>query len=411
MTQVALHEATRALRAVAPTPHPQRIPLDETLGRTLAEPHAARADVPGRDAAAMDGYACRAMDAGHATSANPVSLEVVGASRAGAAHHGTIGPGQAVAVATGAVLPEGADAIAVIENAEPAGNAVRLFAPPEPKHVRRSGEDLERAVAALPAGLVLDPVHVGLLAAFGHGEVAVARRPRVRVLPTGPELVAPGGTPGPEQVFESNGALACALLRAFGADPEQGPSVGDDEAAVRRAADQAGDAALLVTTGGASVGRHDAVRRVLEADGDLRFGGIRVRPGRPAMMAVRDGVPWLALPGTPHAVAVLGTLLLGAWAHAALGRAGEPPTARRVAAVCDGPVRGAPDRTSLWLARTHTDGRGVRHAVPVPRPAASRLTALADADALIEVPPGPDLAAGATVALVPFGRGALWAPV
>lgn len=427
MSVATLDEAIAALRAVAPAPRAERVPLGRAAGRVTAAPLLARTDMPNVDVAAMDGYACRAEDCGDASDARPVRLRVVGASRTGGPPPGAIGPGEAVAVATGAALPDGADAIAVVERTRPVGDGVLLFAPAARKHLRRAGEDLERGVAALPAGVPLDPLRLALAASLGHAEAVVVRRPRVAVLATGPELAAPGAELGPGEVHDSNGPLVAALLRALGAEVWTLPTVVDDEAALREAlSDAAGGTAgrddadglggepdagpagaaeapdLIVTTGGASVGRYDVVRRVLAEEGDPRFDGVRVRPGRPALMGAHRGTPWLALPGTPHAVALLGTVLLSVWAHAATGRAGEPPFLRREAAVCAVPLTGAQDRTVLLLGRSYGDAAGLRRVAPLPRVATSRLMGLSEADTLIVLPPGGDRAAGEPVEVVPF---------
>jgi molybdopterin molybdotransferase len=402
-----LDDACAALRAVAPAVRPEEVPLERALGRVLAAPVRARGDVPNLDVAAMDGYACRHADAAEASAERPARLRVVDGSRAGGPAPRAVGPGEAVAIATGAAIPEGADAIAVVERTRREGEAVLLTAPADRKHVRRAGEDLQRGVAALAAGTALDPVRLGLAASLGHESVEVARRPRVRVLTTGPELAAVGAALAAGEVHDSNGPLVAAALRAAGAEPEVAPRATDDEAALRRALDAGGGPApdLIVTTGGASVGRYDVVRRLLVAEGTPVFDGILVRPGRPALLGRIAGVPWLALPGTPHAVAVLGTLLLAEWAHAALGRAGEPPCRGRHRAVCDGEVRGAAERTVLALGRTRLDEEGRLRVAPRAHRGASRLLGLAEADAVIVLPPGGGATAGETVEVAAFGGG------
>ncbi len=408
MNAVSLDDALAALASVAPEPRAERVPLDEALGRTLAAPLVARADVPNLDVAAMDGYACRAEDARDAHADRPVRLRVVGSSRTGGPLPGALEAGQAFAVATGAAMPEGADAIAIVERTRREGDEVLLLAPARTKHVRRIGEDLQRNVARLPAGRLLDPVAVGLAASLGHAEATVVRRPQVAVLATGPELAPPGSELAPGDVHDSNGPLVAALLRALGAEARVLPTVVDDEAALRASLDEVGaEADLIVTTGGASIGRYDVVRRVVTAEGALHFDGIRVRPGRPTLLGRLRDRPWLALPGTPHAVALLGTVLMGAWAHAALGRSGDPPFERRIRAICDASIPGAAERTILTLARLGSDERGCRHVAPLPRADASRLLSLAAADALIVVPPGGSAEAGELAEVVRFGATAL----
>lgn len=246
---------------------------------------------------------------------------------------------------------------------------------------------------------------MGLVASLGHATVEASRRPRVRVVTTGPELAPIGSELSAGEVHDSNGPLVTAALDAAGVRAELGPRAADDEAALRAAlaGEDEPPPDLIVTTGGASVGRYDVARRLLEGDGTPIFDGVRVRPGRPAALGRVGGVPWLALPGTPHAVAVLGTLLLGEWAHAALGRVGSSPYLARVPAVCESEVRGAAERTVLALGRTRVDEDAVLRVTPRPHGGASRLLALARSDALIVVPPGGGAAPGETIDVVGFG--------
>ena len=402
MSGVDLEAALAAMGGVAPRPATVRLPLAQALGRTLAEDLVARADHPGVDVAAMDGYACRLADGPAEEGRTPSRLRLVGASYAGSPFAGEVGPGEAVAIATGAAIPAGADAIVVLEATEREGDDVVLHEPATPRHVRRRGEDLQRGVTALAAGGVLDAPRIGLAAALGHDRVAVARKPTVGVLVTGGEVASARGELRPGDVFDSNGPLVAALLRALGAEPIDLGRVEDDPDALRAALDRASDAALIVTTGGASVGRYDLVRKAMGRATTEGFASIRVRPGGPALLGQHAGTPWLGLPGTPVPVAVVGTVLLSAWAHAALGRGGPSPFERREVAVCDGPVRGVPSKTALWLARTWTDSGGLRRVAMLPRQGSSRIEALARADALVVVPPGPTLEPGACAEVLPF---------
>ena len=404
---IGFAEAIAALREVAPAPRHEAVALVDAVGRSTVADLAARTALPTAVAAAMDGFACRIEDAASATPETPVRLTAIGASRTGQPFAGALGPMQAVAVATGAVIPEGADAIAVVEDCRVDGDEVTLFAPPRTKHLRAVGEDLQAGATVLPAGTLLTPLAVGLAAAAGHVRLDVVARPSALVLATGPELRPPDARLGPGDVPDSNAPLVAALLQAHGVPTRTAPSVVDDEAALEAALEAACAGSdrpdLIVTTGGASVGRHDVVRRVLGAAGEVRFDGIRVRPGRPAMLGAWTGVPWLALPGTPHAVAVLGTVLLRAWSETAAGRAADGEGLGREAARLETPLRGVPGRTVLQLGRRWTDAEGRRRTAPLERSDASRMRDLARADALIVVPEGVSPEAGAVVDTLAFG--------
>ncbi|MEX2542947.1 MAG: molybdopterin molybdotransferase MoeA [Trueperaceae bacterium] len=400
MSLATIEEAVAAVMAVAPAPTAESAPAERAMGRTLAADLQARADHPGADVSAMDGYACRAADTAGATSRRPKRLKVVGEAAAGALATGTLRSGEAVTISTGAPLPQGSDAIAVLEDTRRDGEDVVLSRPATPKHIRRKGEDLLRGQAYLLAGEELDPFRLAAVAALGHAELEVVRRPRVAVLVTGPELVPPNAPTRSNPLFDSNGPLLLALLRRFGAEPSVRSGVGDREEEMEAAWTAASDADLIVTTGGASIGRHDAVRRVLEAEGRLVFGGVSVRPGGPAMLAAWRDKMVLALPGNPVAAALLATVLLSAWCHAALGRRGRPPFLRDYGAVATTPVGGIREKTCLWLANAATDEQG-RVAASVVRPQGpARIEALLRANAVIVMPPGQGVAAGAAVRLV-----------
>lgn len=408
---IGFREALDAVRAVAPEPRSEAVVLADAVGRTAAEATRVRSALPTAPSAAMDGFACRHDDAVEASPEHPVRLRLIGAARAGGPFHGRVGPGEAVAVSTGAAMPTGTNAIVVVERATREGDEVVIAAPAKTKHVRAVGEDLEAGVAAVAAGTRFGPWDVGLAAAAGHDEVSVVRRPLATVLATGPELRSPSHDLGPGEVPDSNAPLVAALVRAHGANATIGPRVGDEVEDLEAALDAAlaGDDGaarpdLIVTTGGASVGRHDIVRELLLREGDLDFDGIRVRPGRPALLGRWRGRPWLALPGTPHAVAVLGSVLLRAWVEAAVGRSGDEDVSRERRAVLADPLRGVPGRTVLHLARLSVDDVGVRHVAPLVRSPASRMRDVARADALVVVPEGADLSAGDVVATRPFGR-------
>lgn len=403
MTDVDLEAAIEAVVALAPEPVTERVAAADALGRTLSGDLSARLDHPSRDQAAMDGYACREADAADASPERPARLRRVGEAAAGVPFRGRVGPGEAVAVATGADFPDGCDALALLERTRREGDVVWLDAPADPKHVRRRGEDLRRDRAYLHAGERLDPARLAVAAALGHDRLPVARSPRVAVLATGAELVSPGSAARPGQVYDANAAALAAVLRAAGAEPVALSRIGDEEDALRRSLAGAEACALRVSTGGASVGRFDAVRAVLEREADLRFRRVRVRPGGPTLLGVLDGVPLLALPGTPVAAFLMGFALLGAWCHAALGRAGPPPILDRQWALSDGPVRGVPAKTALWLARTRIDDAGVRRVRVLERQGSARVAGLLAADALVVMPPGPGVEDGVPVALVPLG--------
>ncbi|MRR51175.1 MAG: molybdopterin molybdenumtransferase MoeA [Rhodocyclaceae bacterium] len=291
------------LETLAPIAGRERVALRAALDRVLAEDMVAPFDVPAHDNSAMDGYALRAADlaAGAATE-----LVVVGTALAGSAFSGVVGTGQAVRVMTGAVLPRGADTVAVQEDVTVSGDRVSIPAGQKAgANVRRAGEDLARGRAALNAGTRVGPAELGLLASLGFAEVAVRRRLRVAFFSTGDEVASIGKTLAPGEVYDSNRYTLYGALTRLGVDLLDMGVVRDDpaemEAAFREAAAHAD---VILTTGGVSVGDADYVKDMVARLGEVKFWKIDIKPGRP-MAFGRIGNTWLfGLPGNPVAVMV-----------------------------------------------------------------------------------------------------------
>ena len=289
-----------------------------SLGRVLTAPVASRFDQPPFDASAMDGWAVRRADAESAAA----SLAIIGESAAGHGHTGALAPGQAVRIFTGGVVPDGADMVVIQEEAERAGDTVRV-GPLAGKadHVRPRGGDFRAGEVLLEAGVRLDPWKISLAAASGAPTISAAIRPRVAILTTGEELVAAGTEPGPHQIFDSGGPSLSALASRWGADIVWVGRAGDSEDAILAAVEAAG-ADLIVTVGGASVGDHDLVKPALRRVGlELLVESIRLRPGKPTWFGtLGDGRRVLGLPGNPASAFVCAELflrpLLAAWARA-----------------------------------------------------------------------------------------------
>jgi len=291
------------LETLAPIAGREQVALRAALDRVLAEDMVAPFDVPAHDNSAMDGYALRSADlvAGAATD-----LVVVGTALAGSAFSGVVGAGQAVRVMTGAVLPRGADTVAVQEDVTASGDRVSIPAGQKAgANVRRAGEDLARGRAALAAGTRVGPAELGLLASLGFAEVAVKRRLRVAFFSTGDEVASIGKTLAPGEVYDSNRYTLYGALTRLGVDLLDMGVVRDDptemEAAFREAAAQAD---VILTTGGVSVGDADYVKDMVARLGEVKFWKIDIKPGRP-MAFGRIGTTWLfGLPGNPVAVMV-----------------------------------------------------------------------------------------------------------
>jgi molybdopterin molybdotransferase len=290
------------LDAVTPVVGWEMLPIRTALGRVLSRDLVAPFDVPAHDNSAMDGFAVRAAD----LKAEENRLELVGTAYAGGAFSGQVGPGQAVRIMTGAVLPRGADTVVMQEAARLDGDGVILPAVSRPgQNVRRAGEDLAAGRAALRAGRRIGPAELGLLASLGLAEVAVHRRPRIAFFSTGDELSSVGRPLGPGEVYDSNRHTLYGVLTRLGMEVLDLGVVRDDPAALERAFTEAStEADAILTTGGVSVGEADYVREIMGRLGEVRFWRIDIKPGRP-MAFGRLGDTWLfGMPGNPVAVLV-----------------------------------------------------------------------------------------------------------
>jgi molybdopterin molybdotransferase len=295
----------RMLALGAPLPA-ETVALGAAAGRFLAEDVAARLTQPPANVSAMDGYALRFAEL-------PGPFRLVGESAAGRPLDGSVGLGEAARIFTGAVVPAGADTVAVQEDAVVADGSVGFPADRPPRmgaHIRRAGQDIAAGAVVARAGEQLTPGRIGLLAAAGHGAVPVRRRPRLALLATGDELVAPGATPGPGQIASSNGVMLTALLGQVAEVTDLG-IVADRPEALAEAVGRAAEHDVLVTIGGASVGDHDLVKPALEAAGAaLDFWRIALQPGKPLMAGrLGDGIV-VGLPGNPVSAFVCARLFL-----------------------------------------------------------------------------------------------------
>lgn len=297
-----------ALDAIAPAA-PERVPLLDAQGRFLASPVTAYRSLPGCDNSAMDGWAVRAEETQGASRDRPARLRVTSTVFAGALPSTPLRPGEAARVFTGAPLPPGADAVVRQEATRAAedGACVDIFITVPPGNdIRRAGEEVLTGTPLFDAGQRMGAAVLGVLASMGATDVWVRPAPRVAVLATGDELVPPGTPALPHQVYESNLVLVAALAREAGADVRQLARARDDERALRDALTRlAPQVDVLITTGGASVGDKDLVKRVLAALGARFFvDGVALKPGKPVAVARLGDTAVVVLPGNPGAATV-----------------------------------------------------------------------------------------------------------
>jgi len=361
----------------------EQVSLAEAVGRVLASDLHARRTQPPFPASAMDGYAVRAED----IATLPAYLRPAGESVAGKRFSGTLQPGEAVRIFTGAPLPEGADTILLQEDAivHEDGRIEATEATARGRHIRKAGLDFSEGEKLLTAGRVLDAAALALAAAANHPVLDVARTPVVAILATGTELVAPGATPGPDQIVASNTYAIMALVQQAGGRSIDLGIVSDDLGAlddgIRRARESGAD--ILVTLGGASVGDHDLVKDALGAAGmELDFWKIAMRPGKPLMYGRLGELRVLGLPGNPVSSIVCGHLFLKPLVAALTGQVYEHDIRSAVLGTPIGANESRRDYVRAVVASAEHHGDQLV-ATPFPTQDSSMLKTLAEANALI----------------------------
>jgi molybdopterin molybdotransferase len=356
--------------------------LRAACDRTLAETQRAARDQPPFRSSAMDGYAVRSADL------DGGRLEVVGQSAAGAAHEGTVIPGQAVRIFTGAPVPPGADSVVPQEFTRRDGNKLDIDASAKPaRNIRQAAIDFGAGDQLIEAGTRLNARHIALLAAAGIASVKVRRLPRIVLLATGTEIAAPGTPAGPYQIYDSVTFGLAAMIETWGGQPLHAARSPDNDDAVSAAIGAVlGFADLAVIVGGASVGDFDIVKRALGQRGlKLTVPKVAVRPGKPTWFGTLDGKPILGLPGNPAAAFVCAYLFLRPLLHAFLGRSAA---ARLVPAVLDGNLGEGGDKESYWRARVRV-GEDARLMVrPFDHQDTSLVSVFAASNALIRTAAG-----------------------
>lgn len=430
MSLLDLAEAQARLLALAPAMPEETVATEDASGRVLARDLLARRSNPAADLSAMDGYAI--------AGAGPWRL--MGESRAGVPFAGQLEPCQCTRISTGAHLPDGADAVLIQEDARLEGATVHATtdAPTPGHHVRRAGFDFAKGEVLIERGTRLSPAGIALALAGGHGRIAVARRPRIVVLDCGDELVGDPASAGEGQTPATNGAMLAAMLRELAGPCTRIGPVPDDHAALAEALEEAAAADILITSGGASVGKHDLVRQALiESGAEIAFWKVAIRPGKPLMVATRprdrtkcgssargrsadgadphgagargldapipdapspdaqshdaqgSGAPGsqivLGLPGNPVSSFVTAFLFALPLVRAAMGMRAALPVSIRLPCAQAFPANGA---RRAFLRGVIDDGR----VSPAPSQDSSALASLARADCLVERAPGAGIA-------------------
>lgn len=394
-TGLLFNDAMALLREVAARHRleTESLALPRCHGRVLVEDVDAPVALPIFDNSAMDGFALRHAD----LQGENTALQLTGEQFAGTSNDLSVQAGECVRITTGSPMPAGADTVVIKENCRVEGGSVIVLISPSPgANVRRRGEDVHEGDRVLRSGELLTPARVSLAASLGIASLRVSRKPTVAVFTTGDELVEPGMPLASGQIYDSNRDLLMGLLRADGLEPTAWPRLPDDPKQVEIALRDAGCAFdLIVTAGGVSAGEKDHLPGVLAEFGETHFWKVKMKPGMPLLFGSLDQARVLALPGNP--VSVLATYLTfgRALIDGLQGRT-EPRPSWRAQLVA--PVDKPHARREFIRGRVFSGPNGALHAEANPATGSHRLRAVADSNALIVVPEGPQhLAAGEVV--------------
>jgi molybdopterin molybdotransferase len=378
---ISLEEARAILDATgAPIGNVETVMLGDANGRVLARDVVAQGDVPPFSRAGMDGYAVRARDTQGASRSAPRTLTKVGTLYTGQVSQLTVRDGECIEISTGAPIPDGADAVIMVEETDSdAGNAVRIFTEVQPmQNVGRQGADIQTGQIVVAAGDVVNSSRIGALAAVGTVSVDVYDRPRVAILSTGNEVIDPGRALKPGQIYDINRFTLAAVVSDNGGIPIVYPPAPDTLDALIHALDDLVNHDIVVFSGGSSVGERDLIRDAIAAKGKMLFHGVAVKPGKPTGLGIVNGKPVFALPGYPTSCLSNAHLLLA-------------PMLRRIARL--GPKVSKTLTMPLTARIASTAGRHqfytvrIENGTAVPAfKASGDITSMSRADGYIEIP-------------------------
>ena len=352
---VSLERALEIATQLSMQRTPEVLPLDQASGRILFDDLSSHVDDPRFDNSAMDGWAVREADCKESETV----LRIVGTSQAGSAEVPPVGKGEACSIMTGAPIPEGADAIVMVEESTAHGGSVMINGPARPGFIRRRGENLTKGERPLKSGNLLTPSAISLAATMGHDTVSVVRQPSIAVIGVGDELTPPGEPLSENSIYESNTFGISSLVKKMGGIPRRFALIRDSIDDLREALDGAAESCdAIITSGGVSMGKWDIVRQIMEEEGDVKFWRIMMRPGGPPLFGSWKGKPIFGLPGNPVSSHVVFTVLVAPWMSKSMG-SDEPHGSRmanRVRVTMQEPLNGAPGKLCMRRISIRQEG-------------------------------------------------------
>ncbi len=378
-TLLPFEEAKEIVNAnIKPVTRTEIINIDDSAGRTLAEEVIATTNTPPFDRASMDGYAVKARDTSNASQLNPRFLNLTGELHAGATHRMKVNNGECIQIATGAMMPDGGDAVVIFEDTEEEDKRIKVFNSVSPKaNVTQKGADIKEGEFILRSGSILNPGRIGLLASQGISQIRVYEKPRVAIIPTGEEICEVGKKLSQGQVYNINSHTISSVVQANGGTPIRLGITGDDIAKLKSAITEALNNDLVIISGGSSVGRRDLLTDALQNWGKILFHGVRIKPGKPILFGKIDGKPVFGIPGFATSCLVTTHLFV---APAIRKMAHLPPKKEGVveARLSQGISRN-PGRRQFFTVRLEGDS-----AIPVYKESGA-ITSMSQADGYIEI--------------------------
>ncbi len=398
---ISIRSALRIVAKHTPVLPAERIALDAAVGRVLRENIVADTDLPPFDRSQMDGYALIAAD----TIETPAELRIVGESAAGHGWQGTLKPGEAVRIMTGARVPSGADAVQKIELTSESDGIVRILELPKTGFsIVRRGAEIKRGTKLFDEGIVITENAIAALASFGYAKVKVGKRPRVSIIGTGSEIVEISKKPGRDQIRNSNSVMLDVMARRIGSLTTVLPIVRDDIAMLEQSLRQAAKASdVVIITGGVSVGKYDHTKAALAGLGaEILFEKVRLKPGKPTVFAKLGKSLIFGLPGNPVSAATAFYLFVAGAIRAMQG--GSEPVLTSGVAVAADTIKGTRERDSYLPCKLSFTGEGVAVLSPLKTLGSSDFVTFAAADCIAIVPRGTIVEKGGRVSFLSLPR-------